>query len=296
MRRPHSILIALLPLAAGRPSLDHSSKEITPKHAVRNSITELYKRHSGEQMETRQQAGGIVKFPDEIPDCDKDPSFVLDVKSRYQYAEGAQVPTVQGLDAPCLDAWGEGEAKFQCRTEYWIAETQVSYTDWVNTTVSAGTPDCLAHTRNPVRGLDWSALETDFVVEGRQVTFTRNKQAKSTSICLAPGDHQQTNSGCKWQGNDNKCHRVWESTKKLDVYGYVARVCSRNIGNAKGNQQNTKIADDRWVRGMADFRFSAPIGKQVGCEAECADQEYPAPTPPQERPVPFDKNFFIKNR
>lgn len=115
MRRPHSILIALLPLAAGRPSLDHSSKEITPKHAVRNSITELYKRHSGEQMETRQQAGGIVKFPDEIPDCDKDPSFVLDVKSRYQYAEGAQVPTVQGLDAPCLDAWGEGEAKFQCR-------------------------------------------------------------------------------------------------------------------------------------------------------------------------------------
>ncbi|KAK6841483.1 hypothetical protein PG990_006515 [Apiospora arundinis] len=281
MRRSHTIFVALLPLAAARPSSDYSSREAVSRNAVRNTIPELYKRHSGERMETRQQGSGIVKFPDEVPDCGKDPSYVLDVKSRYLYGEGVKVPTVKGLGVPCLDAWGEGEAKFQCWTEYWLAETQVSYTNWTDTGA-----DCLTHTRNPVKGLDWGALETKYK-EGNQVSFTSNKQTKKTSICLDTGSHQ---GRCEW--NDNKCHKAWESTKKLDTYGYVARVCSRNVGNAKGIQQNTKVADDRWVRGMADFRFSAPAGKHIGCDAVCADQEYPAPTLPRERIVPVDKNYF----
>lgn len=70
------------------------------------------------------------------------------------------------------------------RTEYWLAETQVSYTNWTDTGA-----DCLTHTRNPVKGLDWVALETKYK-EGNQVSFTSNKQTKKTSICLDTGNHQ----------------------------------------------------------------------------------------------------------
>jgi len=74
------------------------------------------------------------------------------------------------------------------------------------------------------------------------------------------------------------------------LLGLESSYCSLN--HPSDTQQRVWRQDTQdWVLGQADFSFTMPINKLVGCAALCGDQTYPDPTPSEgfgRQPLAFE--------
>ncbi|XXH01790.1 hypothetical protein Hte_008151 [Hypoxylon texense] len=245
---------------------------------------------------TSRQA--VEKFRDTLPGCGDDPSFAP--KSGYKKEQGVKVPK-NGKDDACTT----GHNDDHCWTEYYIVESEVEYSNWINSgsaidcnsTSRCSSTDidlgqtCESHTVSHSDGGEWKLLDVAIdgkiwagwgLKAGNAVSYKwDNTQSDQKTVCTSQ-------SARNWE--DDKCHQIWYAQRDIRMHGYAMRVCNGGT-KSKNVQMNEQKSNGKWIRGMADFSIRLPINKLVGCNAQCEQTKYPEPIPSEPGRHPFTADW-----